>query len=419
MCTVTIGNRCTLGAGVTNGAVRWVDGVRELVAWPIGGGRVRPTTVAQLEDASLAWVVRAFEQGNARGVLASAGYDRRDGWRAARLGDTASLVPTLLRFASVDPFARLRPLAYRAGTALQSYQLADGSLGRSAAAAETAAAIDAWCALAVDSNDMSWLEPARAAAAALLSDSPLSALGGMLPVSVAGPLCRLARLAGDARYASAARPLLDRVVGRQRDDAWIDRPPPDETEPQRTRDVVAMCLDLLTGADALEEPVYADAAMRAGSGLLGVYQDMRGLPVQLVASWQPRGPWDPAADAMAATLWLRLAERTASADFRSAAGLVVDRLRRSVWIQPGQPGTSGALRATTSIGPIEASCSHPTRATVSMLDLVADMRWGAGRVAFAQPAMAIDNTAGAFAFAPARSQWTRTLPVPLSLARPA
>jgi hypothetical protein len=379
------------GGGVMS-AVRWVGEVRDLVMGPVGA-RMRPTTVAQLEDASTAWIVRAFEHGHARGVLAAGGYDRRRGWSVADLGATADAIPTLLRFAWGDPFERLRPLAYRAGTALQSYQLAGGALG-GAALDDTAAAIDAWCALALDSNDMSWLEPARSAAKALLA-------GDLLSARAAGAMARLSRLDGDARYARAARGALDSLVSHQQDDAWIEAPmigsAPSATA---TTDVVSMCLALLAGADALDEPVYADAAIRAGSGLLGVYQDMRGLPARLVASWQPRGAWSPVADASAATLWLRLGERTASADFRSASGLVIDRLRRSVFIRPSEPGTSGALRAVT-----DGICSHPMVATVRMLDLVAELRWGNGA---ASAAAARVRQSLAVTHAPARSQWARS-----------
>jgi hypothetical protein len=371
--------------GVVMSAVRWVGEVRDLVMGPVGA-RVRPTTVAQLEDASTAWIIRAFEHGHARGVLAAGGYDRRRGWSVADLGATADAIPTLLRFAWGDPFERLRPLAYRAGTALQSYQLAGGALGGTALD-DTAAAIDAWCALALDSNDMSWLEPARSAAKALLA-------GDLLSARAAGAMARLSRLDGDARYARAARGALDSLVSHQQDDAWIELP-----TPSATTDIVAMCHALLAGADALDEPVYADAAIRAGSGLLGVYQDMRGLPVRLVESWQPRGAWSAVADASAAALWLRLAERTASADFRSAAGLVIDRLRRSVFIRPNEPGVSGAL------GAAGGTCSHPMAATVRMLDLVAELRWGNG-VASAVTARVRQSLA--VTHAPARSQWARS-----------
>lgn len=347
---------------------------------------------ADLEESArllLDWLPRAFDAHGQGG--ASSGYHLTEGWGDPYPEITGYLLPTLLRCADVYRRPELRQRARAASAWLAETRLPSGAICRkqwtptntTPSVFNTGQVLDGWCAMYEHDRDERWLTYARDAGAWLVDQqeptgewvrSSYNNLPHTYYTRVSWPLARLAVLANDERFASAARAHADWVLGRQHDDGWFENAGFSQGEIPTTHTIAYVIEGLQETGRVLREERYVAAARRSAAAMIAVYRRRGYLPGRLGASWRSAERWRClTGDAQTALVWARFARDEGDAVFASAAREMAHDLRRTQRIVPGWPEVSGALQGSAPIWGDYDLLRYPTHAAKFMLDLLLEL----------------------------------------------
>jgi uncharacterized protein YyaL (SSP411 family) len=340
----------------------------------------RPASDDTHLEAALAWLYRAQDAGDDRGVSHS--YRIGRGWLPSYHETTGYIIPTLLNLSEkrADPEARRRALEM-ADWEL-TVQLPSGAIpnlvAREPVVFNTAQVVFGWLAAFRVTGDERFLTAARRAGRWLVEvmdpDGAWrrytgTAAGVIFYARAAWALVELASITGDEQSVAAARRFLAWSLDREEDEGWFGENCLTDNDRPLLHTIAYAAQGQLESGLALGDSRLIEAATRTARALAAQVRRDGWLAGRYARRWRPEVRWACLTGmAQISIVWARLHGLTPEPVFAEAAERVNRYLKATQDLTSRNPGLRGGIRGSFPIHGAYLRYSVPNWATKFFLD---------------------------------------------------